>query len=122
MKAVPWSGEIGLKEQAVVARHDRAIFKLFASQLSARFDRGIDGDQDYLICMNFPYEVVELEFEDDSKMRFEYAFLVEGDEYYGVFTEHCGYHCILRASIVEAKIVYPDRRKKPKFLKKKEPG
>jgi len=94
---------------------------VFASQLSARLGRKFNGHKDYLTCGDFPYEVVELEFEDDSKMRFEYAFIIEGDEYYAVLTEHAGYHCIYKAGIVEAKIVYRDRRKKPKFLKKKEP-
>jgi hypothetical protein len=55
-------------------------------------------------------------------MLFEYAFIVEGDEYYGVFTEHTGYHCVCKRGIVEAKIIYLGKRKKPKYLKKKEPG
>lgn len=114
---------MSLEERVAVARNDRAIIKLFAPQLSKRLGRKIDGDNDCLTCMDFPYpeEVVELDFEDESKMKFEYAFIVEGDECYGVFTEHAGYHCIYKASIVGAKILFPgDRRRKPKYLKREQ--
>lgn len=111
---------MSLKEVAVIDRHDREIVKLFAPQLSVKLRREMDGERD-LTAYDFSNEAVELEFEDGSKVLFNYAFIVEGDTGYGVFTEHCGYYCIYEPSIVEVKIIYPDKRKKPKYLKKKEP-
>lgn len=112
---------MSLVEDAVVARYDRDILRAFASQLSVKHVRKFDGERDVLTAYDFSNEAVELEFEDGSKVLFKYAFIVEGDEYYGVFTEHCGYHCIYKRSIVEVKIFYTGTRKKPKYLKKKEP-
>lgn len=38
--------------------------------------------------------MVHIEFEDDSKIEFRYAFAIEAPELkeIAVFTEHCGYH------------------------------
>lgn len=113
---------MSLVEEAVIARYDRDILRAFASRLSVKLGRKFNGEKDYLSAYDFSYEIVELEFDDDSKMRFEYAFVVDGDEYYAVFTEHCGYHCVYKRSIVEAKISYPGSRKKSRYLKRKEPG
>jgi hypothetical protein len=113
---------MSLEELAVVSRYDRDVFRVFAPQLSVRLGRKIDAERDFLTVYDFSNESVDLEFEDDSRMLFEYAFIVEGDEYYGVFTEHTGYHCVCKRGIVEAKIIYLGKRKKPKYLKKKEPG
>ncbi len=37
---------------------------------------------------------VHIKFEDDSKVEFKYAFVIEAPEFneIAVFTEHCGYH------------------------------
>ncbi len=42
----------------------------------------------------FSSNVVAITFEDDSKVEFRYAFVIEAPEMreVGVFTEHCGYH------------------------------
>ncbi|MBC6698291.1 hypothetical protein [Hymenobacter sp. BT190] len=48
-----------------------------------------------LNASNSPVEsVMRIEFEDDSKVEFRYAFAIEAPEFKGiaVFTEHCGYH------------------------------
>jgi hypothetical protein len=48
-----------------------------------------------LSASDFPVDnVVRIEFEDDSKVEFRYAFVVEAPEFkeIAVFTEHCGYH------------------------------
>ncbi|MCB2377722.1 hypothetical protein LGH70_09030 [Hymenobacter sp. BT635] len=38
--------------------------------------------------------IVHIEFEDDSKIEFRYAFAIKAPELkeIAVFTEHCGYH------------------------------
>ncbi|MBG8554185.1 hypothetical protein [Hymenobacter guriensis] len=61
--------------------------------------------QDYLLAKgsdhrslgasDFPNgNVVRITFEDDSKVEFRYAFVIEAPEFkeIAVFTEHCGYH------------------------------
>lgn len=37
---------------------------------------------------------VKIKFEDDSKVEFKFAFIIEAPEFgeVAVFTEHCGYH------------------------------
>ena len=48
-----------------------------------------------LSASDIPVEsVVRIEFEDDSKVEFKYAFAIEAAEFkeVAVFTEHCGYH------------------------------
>lgn len=35
---------------------------------------------------------VKVKFEDGSELNFKYAFYVESEDDYGVFTEHCGYY------------------------------
>ena len=112
--------KVNLAEGAVIARNNRHVFRVFAPQLAAKLARKIDGEKDGLTCGDFPYpyEVVALKFEDDSEMRFEHAFIVEGEQCYAVFTEHAGYHCFYKDSLVEVKILFPgDRRRKPRYLK-----
>jgi hypothetical protein len=112
---------VNVAERAVIARNNRNIFRIFASHLSVKFGRKIDGEKDGLTCGDFAYETVVLTFEDHSELRFESAFVVEGDECYGVFTEHAGYHCFYKESLIEVKILFPgDRRRKPKYLKMRE--
>ncbi|MGY2131686.1 hypothetical protein ACW9KT_05635 [Hymenobacter sp. HD11105] len=44
---------------------------------------------------DFPLDgVIQIQFEDDSKVEFKYAFTIEapGFREVAVFTEHCGYH------------------------------
>jgi hypothetical protein len=61
--------------------------------------------QDYLIqkgskyktlgASNFPNDIViRIQFEDNSRAEFNYAFIIESPELeeVGLFTEHCGYH------------------------------
>ncbi|MDU0372845.1 hypothetical protein ACFPAF_20765 [Hymenobacter endophyticus] len=48
-----------------------------------------------LSASDFPLDsVVRIVFEDDSKVEFKYAFVIEAPEFkeVGVFTEHCGHH------------------------------
>ena len=39
-------------------------------------------------------KLVRINFEDESKVEFRYAFIINAPEFQeiGVFTEHCGYH------------------------------
>lgn len=48
-----------------------------------------------LSASEFPSETtVSIQFEDDSRVEFKYAFTIEAPEFreVAVFTEHCGYH------------------------------
>ncbi|MBC6606638.1 hypothetical protein H8B13_07395 [Hymenobacter sp. BT188] len=52
-------------------------------------------EQHKLDASDFPLEgIVRIQFEDDSKVEFHYAFAIEAPEFreVAVFTEHCGYH------------------------------
>jgi hypothetical protein len=109
---------MSLSERSVVAKNSRGIFRVFAPQLAAKFGREVDGENGQLTVYDFAYETVVLTFEDHSVLSFQHAFVLEGDECYGVFTEHAGYHCIFKDSLVEVKVLFPsDRRRKPKYLK-----
>ena len=109
---------VNLAEHAVVARNNRHVFRVFAPHLSVQLARKIDGEKDGLTAGDFSANIVVLAFEDHSELSFRNALVVEGDECYGVFTEHVGYHCFYRDSLVEVKILFPgDRRRKPKYLK-----
>jgi hypothetical protein len=71
--------------------------------------------QDYLIqkgskyktlgTSDFPNATVILQFEDDSRAEFKYAFILEAPEFeeISLFTEHCGYH-IFQAGGLEISI------------------
>ena len=61
--------------------------------------------QNYLIGIGSKYKtlgasdfssdkLIRISFEDDSKVEFRYAFIINAPELQeiGVFTEHCGYH------------------------------
>ncbi|TGE09606.1 hypothetical protein [Hymenobacter fodinae] len=55
----------------------------------------IGGNYETLSAPDFPADnVVRILFEDDSKIEFYYAFVIEAPEYkeVAVFTEHCGHH------------------------------
>ncbi|TGE29701.1 hypothetical protein [Hymenobacter metallicola] len=46
-------------------------------------------------CHDFPNgSLLRITFEDESKVEFKYAFVIEAPEFkeIAVFTEHCGYH------------------------------
>lgn len=47
-----------------------------------------------LSASDFLSSTVAITFEDDSRVEFKYAFVVEAPEFreVAVFTEHCGYH------------------------------
>jgi hypothetical protein len=48
-----------------------------------------------LCASDFPSDkLVRINFEDESKVEFRYAFIINAPELQeiGVFTEHCGYH------------------------------
>lgn len=48
-----------------------------------------------LSASEFPLEsTVSIRFEDDSCVKFNYAFAIKAPEFreFAVFTEHCGYH------------------------------
>lgn len=109
---------VNLAEGAIIARNNRQVFRVFTPQLAARLARKIDGEMDGLTAGDFPADVVVLTFEDHSELSFRNAFIVEGDQCYAVFTEHTGYYCFYKDSLVEVKILFPgDRRRKPKHLK-----
>lgn len=64
----------------------------YLEQLSAKTLRNkesllIEG----LFCTDFKSRVSILH-EDGSTCHYKYAFFVEDEAYYAVFTEHCGYH------------------------------
>jgi hypothetical protein len=56
---------------------------------------------------DFPHQVVEIEFDDESSARFRWAFYIESrsKKAVGVFTEHCGYFVL---PIVGVKITKTD--------------
>jgi hypothetical protein len=52
-------------------------------------------ERDVLDTSDFPASsTVHIRFEDESKVEFRYAFVIEAPEFrqVAVFTEHCGYH------------------------------
>jgi len=72
--------------------------------------------QDYLIQKGSRYKtlgasdfssdtVIRIQFEDDSRAEFNYAFIIESPDFeeVGLFTEHCGYH-IFQAGGLEISI------------------
>jgi hypothetical protein len=55
-----------------------------------------------LTAYDFPVDPVVLRFEDESTVRFRYAFIQVEGEFTVVYTEHCGYHVFYTEGIVEA--------------------
>ena len=50
---------------------------------------------------DFPHQLLEIEFDDESTARFRWAFYVESrsKKAVGVFTEHCGYFVLPIAGV-----------------------
>lgn len=52
-----------------------------------------------LYATDFPHQEVKVDFEDGSSMNLRYAFFVENDEQYAIFTEHCGYYVFYKDQV-----------------------
>lgn len=48
---------------------------------------------------------VQVRLEDHSFMCFNYAFIVEGEEDFVIFTEHCGYFCFKKSQCLDFRTV-----------------
>lgn len=84
-------------ERKLSDRYTAVIFNQFVDKIVDKFGKKATAG---LTAYDFPCnEMLCIKFEDDSEMRFNYAFVVEGDEFYGVFTEHCGYHLVYKKSV-----------------------
>jgi len=61
-----------------------------------------------LSASDFSSSTVAITFEDDSKVEFMYAFIIEAPEFreVAVFTEHCGYHIFSLYEGLDLRIIY----------------
>jgi hypothetical protein len=61
-----------------------------------------------LSASDFSSSVVTITFEDDSKVEFKYAFVIQAPEMreVGVFAEHCGYHIFPLYEGLNLRIIY----------------
>lgn len=62
-----------------------------------------------LSASDFLSSTVAITFEDDSRVEFKYAFVIEAPEFReaAVFTEHCGYHIFPLYEGLDLQIVEP---------------
>jgi hypothetical protein len=82
----------------MIQGHMKEVRTVFAEALATRLGRTAqEVREDGLRAGDFKVdEQVEITLPDGSSMSFRYAFVVldAGQGIVGVFTEHCGYHCL----------------------------
>jgi len=73
-----------------------ALFQELPTRWQVRLLEHLRGiGRDHLSAGDFPCNsTLVVRFEDDSEVRFRYAFAIRDDDLgeIGIFTEHCGYH------------------------------
>jgi hypothetical protein len=104
-KATNEEREYRMRKAIHEVRAEEALVKQWSTKLAEYTGRPVEQiEKDGLTAYDFRDDIVALTFEDGSTVRFVNAFMLVGDEYVVVFTEHCGYHAYYRESVVRGSL------------------